>query len=75
MPYRKATARAGFALLVLGISLAASQSERRRKFDVPQFPPPRKPYGRRLLRAVPVAHGWLRRGTFERDYGTVCAPL
>jgi galactokinase len=38
MPYRKATARAGFALLVLGISLAASQSERRRQFDVPYVP-------------------------------------
>jgi precorrin-6B methylase 2 len=38
MRYRKLTACAGFALLVLGVSLAAPQSERRRQFDVPYVP-------------------------------------
>jgi precorrin-6B methylase 2 len=38
MPYRRAIASAGFALLVLGVSLAAAQSERRRQFDVPFVP-------------------------------------
>ena len=38
MRYRKSTACAGFALLVLGVSLAAAQSERKRQFDVPYVP-------------------------------------
>ena len=38
MRYRKSTACAGFALLVLGVSLAAPQSERKRQFDVPYVP-------------------------------------
>src|SRR6516225_9285681 len=38
MLYRKSSACAGFALLVLGVSLAAPQSERRRQFDVPYVP-------------------------------------
>jgi precorrin-6B methylase 2 len=38
MRYRKVTAFAGFALLVLGVSLAAPQSERSRQFDVPYVP-------------------------------------
>ena len=38
MRYRKSTACAGFALLALGVSLAAPQSERRRQFDVPYVP-------------------------------------
>src|SRR5499427_4945045 len=38
MLYRKSTACAGFALLVLGVSLAAAQSERKRQFDVPYVP-------------------------------------
>jgi hypothetical protein len=33
MRYRKSTACAGFALLALGVSLAAPQSERKRQFD------------------------------------------
>ena len=38
MRYRKSTACAGFAVLVVGVSLAAAQSERRRQFDVPYVP-------------------------------------
>jgi len=38
MLYRKLAACAGFALLVLGVSLAAPQSERKRQFDVPYVP-------------------------------------
>jgi precorrin-6B methylase 2 len=38
MLYRKSTVCGGFALLVLGVSLAAAQSERRRQFDVPYVP-------------------------------------
>ena len=38
MLYRKSTRCPGFALLVLGVSLAAPQSERRRQFDVPYVP-------------------------------------
>jgi len=38
MRYRKSTACAGFALLVLGVSLAAAQSERKRQFNVPYVP-------------------------------------
>src|SRR5215469_9808113 len=38
MRYRKSTACAGFAVLVLGVSLAAPQSERKRQFDVPYVP-------------------------------------
>jgi precorrin-6B methylase 2 len=38
MRYRKSTVCAGFALLVLGVSLAAAQSERTRQFDVPYVP-------------------------------------
>jgi hypothetical protein len=35
--YRKSPACTGFAVLVLGISLTAAQSERRQQFDVPAF--------------------------------------
>src|SRR6516165_955947 len=38
MRYRKSTACSGLAVLVLGVSLAAAQSERRRQFDVPYVP-------------------------------------
>ena len=39
MRYRKATACVGFAVLVLGVSLAAAQSgQQRRQFDVPYVP-------------------------------------
>jgi hypothetical protein len=39
MRYRKSTACASFAVLVLGVSLAAAQSsERKRQFDVPYVP-------------------------------------
>jgi precorrin-6B methylase 2 len=38
MRYRKSTACAGFAVLVLGVSLAAAQSSQRRQFDVPYVP-------------------------------------
>src|SRR5215469_13354231 len=38
MRYRKLTACASFAVLVVGVSLAAAQSERRRQFDVPYVP-------------------------------------
>src|SRR5215472_12341103 len=35
MQHRKLTACAGFAVLVLGVSLAVAQSDRKRQFDVP----------------------------------------
>ena len=38
MRYRKLTACAGLAVLVLGVSLAAAQSEQRRQPDVPYVP-------------------------------------
>jgi ribosomal protein L11 methylase PrmA len=38
MRYRKSTACSGLAVLVLGVSLAAAQSERRRQFDTPYVP-------------------------------------
>src|SRR6516165_8303378 len=38
MRYRKSTACSGLAVLVLGVSLAAAQRERRRQFDVPYVP-------------------------------------
>ena len=38
MRYQKSTACGGLAVLVLGVSLAAPQSERRRQFDVPFVP-------------------------------------
>ena len=38
MLYRKSAACAGFALLVLSVSLAAPQNERKRQFDVPYVP-------------------------------------
>ena len=38
MRYRKSTGGVSFAVLVLFVSLAAAQSERRRQFDVPYVP-------------------------------------
>jgi hypothetical protein len=45
MRYQKSTACTSFAVLVVGVSLAAAQSERRRQFDVPCVLRPRKRCG------------------------------
>jgi hypothetical protein len=59
MRYRKLTACAGFAVLVLGVSLAAAQTEGRRQFDVP--------YVSSTEQAVPGT--WVVSNTFDmRDW-------